>query len=1171
MLPLPIYVRHKISQVFIIVVDLQIIFFLESFFHIQTKLEKFIKRYYLSALLRGFLLFFGLGLLYAIFWLLIEYFFWLPTVGRGFVFWSLVGFEAVLFYKLIALPLSKYLKIRKGLDNEDAAVLIGEAFPEINDKLLNTIQLRQQQPTELILASIEQKVNLFNPFSFERAVALKDNLKYIKYAIAPLLILAPFYLFGKQDSIEDSLKRMVDYSTVYTPPPPFVFQILNKKLHVIQGTNFNLRIKTAGPVLPLDVQIRFDNQTYYLKKQSDQAFTFEFSPLQKDTEFTLFSGDVISGTQQIKVIKAPKILGASLILDYPKYTNRNKETISNFGNVSVPEGTLLTWRLLTTSTDTISFFSAKKLSYFSKKENVFSFSKAIFKNTPYRISTTNRALRHYENLQFNIQAIKDLPPRIEVQSQRQNNSIERLFFYGQVSDDYGVSALHLNYYPKGRKDLMQIIELTDFNPTSLSFSYVFPNTLKLKPDTVYELYFEVFDNDPFPKANSSKSTVFSYRHKSQKTVESEQLEAQEEALKALEKSLPQRQKQRADLELLKQGQQQKEGLTFTDREKIKAILERQSQQDAILKNYNKKMKQSLAQTMSDAKDPERELLKKRLDAQNKQLERDEKLLNELKEVAKQLKKEDLIERIEKINQLNKSKQRSLEQMLELTKRYYVKQKAKQLKKRLEELSAAQKLLSEKEKEKNNAKSQEQLINTFKSLSESLEDLRKKNNDLLKPMSFQYSNDQKRSVQKDQLDAQKELQKKEEAQDVNEKNDLNKKAQKAQQKAAQKMLEMALQMAQKMTGGGQNQIQEDVDMLRQILDNLLLFSFEQEDLMLRFKSGKEQPLDYAANLIEQKNIKSHFEHIDDSLFVISLRQPLISDKVNRDISAVYYNIDKALNLFADGRSIEAVSAQQYAITSTNSLGDLLSNALDAMEMQMQMSPGQGEGDMQLPDIIMSQDDLKKQAENAQNKSGQEAPTGTESSTKEGDKGQGKEEEGQGQKGDQNGQSQGGKQAGYRKGSDQGSKGKNGSSGEFFDSEESSQALMRLYQQQQELRQSLEQLLRKKGYGLTGKSVIENMKKIEQSLINKGFTPEVLTQMQAMKYQFLKLENALKKQGIESRRRSNVNTDSFNSNAPLSPLDSLKKQFNSRDQLIRETLPLRQEYNKRVLEYFKPKYD
>ena len=132
-------------------------------------------------------------------------------------------------------------------------------------------------------------------------------------------------------------------------------------------------------------------------------------------------------------------------------------------------------------------------------------------------------------------------------------------------------------------------------------------------------------------------------------------------------------------------------------------------------------------------------------------------------------------------------------------------------------------------------------------------------------------------------------------------------------------------------------------------------------------------------------------------------------------------------------------------------------------------------------------------------------------------------------------------------------------------------MRLYQKQLELRRSLEQLLREKGYGSAGNTVIENMKKIEQSLINKGINPDVMGQMRAIKYQLLKLENALKKQGTDSRRRSNPNQDFFNSNAPLSPLDSLKKKFNSKDQLIRQTLPLRQEYNKRVLEYFKKKYD
>jgi hypothetical protein len=48
---------------------------LDPFNEIQVKLDKFIRRYYLSALIRGVMLFFGLGMLYALFWVFIEYFF----------------------------------------------------------------------------------------------------------------------------------------------------------------------------------------------------------------------------------------------------------------------------------------------------------------------------------------------------------------------------------------------------------------------------------------------------------------------------------------------------------------------------------------------------------------------------------------------------------------------------------------------------------------------------------------------------------------------------------------------------------------------------------------------------------------------------------------------------------------------------------------------------------------------------------------------------------------------------------------------------------------------------------------------------------------------------------------------------------------------------------------
>ena len=255
---------------------------LDPFSEIQAKLDKFIRRYYLSALIRGGILFFGLGMLYALFWVFIEYFFWLPSYGRGLVFWCLLVFEAFLFYKLIFVPGTKYFKIKSGIDSQEAAALVGAAFPEIKDKLLNTIQIKKQGDSELVLASIQQKTLQFSPFSFEHAVKLKDNLKYLKYAIAPLLILAPFYLFGKEDSIEKSFKRMVDYKTSYVAPPPFFFHISNKKLQTVEDVAFELQVDIKGDVMPEAVQIQFDNQTFFLKTLNSRRFLFEFSQPKKD-------------------------------------------------------------------------------------------------------------------------------------------------------------------------------------------------------------------------------------------------------------------------------------------------------------------------------------------------------------------------------------------------------------------------------------------------------------------------------------------------------------------------------------------------------------------------------------------------------------------------------------------------------------------------------------------------------------------------------------------------------------------------------------------------------------------------------------------------------------------------------------------------------------------------
>ncbi|HSJ11533.1 MAG TPA: hypothetical protein VK916_02545, partial [Gillisia sp.] len=60
---------------------------MEDLGFIKKQLEGFIRRYYLNELLKGSILFFSIWLLYFIFILLIEHFFWLSPPYRSVLFW----------------------------------------------------------------------------------------------------------------------------------------------------------------------------------------------------------------------------------------------------------------------------------------------------------------------------------------------------------------------------------------------------------------------------------------------------------------------------------------------------------------------------------------------------------------------------------------------------------------------------------------------------------------------------------------------------------------------------------------------------------------------------------------------------------------------------------------------------------------------------------------------------------------------------------------------------------------------------------------------------------------------------------------------------------------------------------------------------------------------------
>ena len=220
-------------------------------------------------------------------------------------------------------------------------------------------------------------------------------------------------------------------------------------------------------------------QSYYLIKVDNQLFQYRFLNPTESLDFSLSSGDTQSTLYQLLVLKVPKIINSELLIDYPTYTKTRDQMISNFSNVSVPEGTTLTWSLTAQSTENITFSTAEKTLDFTRSRNNFFTSKQVFSDLAYSIQTNNSALKQHETLSFNIRVKKDQPPSIRVMQKQDKSNDKALYFYGQLSDDYGISNLEIQYYPKGDPGQNKIRNiLFDDN---LEFVYDFPNDLDLLP------------------------------------------------------------------------------------------------------------------------------------------------------------------------------------------------------------------------------------------------------------------------------------------------------------------------------------------------------------------------------------------------------------------------------------------------------------------------------------------------------------------------------------------------------------------------------------------------------------------------------------------------------------------------------------------------------------------
>jgi hypothetical protein len=236
---------------------------------IEQKIAAFKRKHYQNLFLKGTIL--TLTIVFAYFALasLLEYNLWLGKSARFVIFVSffcLVGFCVFQFLKA---PLAWWV-YKRGLGEEESAKLIGNHFPVVGDRLLNLIQLASQSSGALAEAGIFQKANSFKDISFEAAITFKENIRYLKYFSAIVVVIFSLALIDQQ-IFTQSTQRIVQFNQEFSPKAPFLFNIKNQELSAFFNEDFSLQLSLEGAAIPETVYLVLGAQRFHIYSKRFRA------------------------------------------------------------------------------------------------------------------------------------------------------------------------------------------------------------------------------------------------------------------------------------------------------------------------------------------------------------------------------------------------------------------------------------------------------------------------------------------------------------------------------------------------------------------------------------------------------------------------------------------------------------------------------------------------------------------------------------------------------------------------------------------------------------------------------------------------------------------------------------------------------------------------------------
>jgi hypothetical protein len=535
---------------------------------LRNRLKKFISNYYFHQWLKGGLQFLIVIVTIYLLTTTLEYNLYLsPDIRRVLFFLFLVAF-LLLFYFWVLSPLLEFIQNRTRINDKQAAKIIGKHFPEVKDKLINLLYLDEMRDKnkslELIQASIRQKSQSLLWVKFTDAIDWAKNRKLAKYLLIPISIFLAL-LFWIPNLFKESTHRLINYNQVFSPKAPFSFVILNSSLKVAQFESINIKAKLEGKSLPEDLNILYQGVKYPMVASGNGVYDFTLKNVVNNANFRLESLDFLSEEYMLDIVPRPLITSFDIEVIPPNYTGVKRFTIPNSGDIQTPEGSTAIWKFKTENVDNIQLHLGDQKLSVESFSNGFGAKACLRQSTSYAVLIRNNRSSLIDSQRYEIRLVKDDHPMISLREF--NDTIHEIKYYaGDVSDDYGISALYFIIQYQDKFEKLKVNIPTGKNPSFYFSTQKLFNNYPKGAELNY--YFEVYDNDQVNGPKSTRSAMFYQRKLSEKELEKVVYNNAAQIQNELAKSLKDAKQFQADLEQLKKKMLEKNQMDFNDKKLI---------------------------------------------------------------------------------------------------------------------------------------------------------------------------------------------------------------------------------------------------------------------------------------------------------------------------------------------------------------------------------------------------------------------------------------------------------------------------------------------------------------------------------------------------------------------------------------------------------------------------